>query len=248
MAQQGYYDNGGNWIEPETPIPGLPDPYEGSYAAVTPGAGPATTTPPPGDTDPGTNIGPFNGRFQAPAMRGLPGLPGIPGAPIPNLPDYTPPPAWQSPSFEQAQKDPGYQFRVKQGEDSLQRWAAARGTLNDSGTANALTDYGQNSASQEYQNVWNREYTGYNTNVQNQYVDPYKFAYSAALDRNAPALQQWQAGIDNSRLGYTTAANWNQHANDTGYKNAWDQFMSDYDMWKDRRDNEQWSAIANPQP
>jgi hypothetical protein len=56
------------------------------------------------------------------------------------------------------QTDPGYQFRLDQGLKSVQGSAAARG-LNQSGaTLKALANYGQNMASQEYGNVYNREY------------------------------------------------------------------------------------------
>lgn len=54
------------------------------------------------------------------------------------------------------QEDPGYQFRMQQGADALQRSAAARGGLMNGGTAKALTEYGQNFASNEYQNAYNR--------------------------------------------------------------------------------------------
>lgn len=55
------------------------------------------------------------------------------------------------------QQDPGYQFRMDQGLKGIQGSAAARG-LNQSGaTLKALNDYAQNTASQEYGNVYNRE-------------------------------------------------------------------------------------------
>lgn len=59
-------------------------------------------------------------------------------------------------SMSDFQADPGYQFRMQQGQDALQRSAAARGGLMSGGTLKALSDYGQNSASQEYQNAYNR--------------------------------------------------------------------------------------------
>lgn len=104
----------------------------------------------------------------------------LPGVPRPNLPQYVKPPAfayddyasgapfsyadWQAPSPDQVLQDPSYLWRKGQGEDSLQRWAAAKGTLNDSGTATALMDYGQGAASQEYGNVYGREFDIYRTN------------------------------------------------------------------------------------
>jgi hypothetical protein len=54
------------------------------------------------------------------------------------------------------QQDPGYQFRMQQGMDALQASAAARGGLMSGNTLKAITDYGQNFASNEYQNAYNR--------------------------------------------------------------------------------------------
>ena len=53
-------------------------------------------------------------------------------------------------------QDPGYQFRLQQGMDAIQRSAAARGGVLSGGTAKALNDYAQGSASDEYMNSYNR--------------------------------------------------------------------------------------------
>jgi hypothetical protein len=70
------------------------------------------------------------------------------------------------------QNDPGYQFRLKQGMDAIERSAAAKGNILTGGTAKDLNDYAQNQASNEYGNVYNRafnEYTNrYNIFKQNQ--------------------------------------------------------------------------------
>lgn len=54
------------------------------------------------------------------------------------------------------QTDPSYQWRLQQGEQALQRSAAARGSVLGGGTLKDLTDYAQGAASQEYQNAFNR--------------------------------------------------------------------------------------------
>lgn len=56
------------------------------------------------------------------------------------------------------QQDPGYQFRMQEGMKALQGSAAARGSLNSGATLKALTRYGQDYGSQEYGNIYNREY------------------------------------------------------------------------------------------
>ena len=58
-------------------------------------------------------------------------------------------------------EDPGYQFRLKEGMDALEHSAAARGGLLTGATAEALTDYSQGLASQEYGNAYNRALTEY---------------------------------------------------------------------------------------
>lgn len=54
------------------------------------------------------------------------------------------------------QKDPGYDFRMAEGQKALERSAAARGGLQSGGTLKALSRYGQDYASGEYQNAYNR--------------------------------------------------------------------------------------------
>lgn len=59
--------------------------------------------------------------------------------------------------------DPSYNFRLTEGLKALDRQAAARGGLISGGAIKAAQDYGQQSASQEYQNAFNR----YQTNRSN---------------------------------------------------------------------------------
>lgn len=54
------------------------------------------------------------------------------------------------------QKDPGYDFRMQEGQKALERSAAARGGLQSGGTLKALSRYGQDYASNEYQNAYTR--------------------------------------------------------------------------------------------
>jgi hypothetical protein len=52
--------------------------------------------------------------------------------------------------------DPGYQFRLSEGLKSLDRSAASRGGLLSGGTLKGIQRYGQDMASQEYTNAFNR--------------------------------------------------------------------------------------------
>jgi len=58
--------------------------------------------------------------------------------------------------MDQFQADPGYAFRLGEGQKALERSAAARGGLISGGALKAATRYGQDAASQEYMNAFNR--------------------------------------------------------------------------------------------
>jgi hypothetical protein len=63
---------------------------------------------------------------------------------------------YQNFGMDQFQQDPGYAFRMSEGMKGLERSAAARGGLLSGGTLKGIQRYGQNLASQEYQNAFNR--------------------------------------------------------------------------------------------
>lgn len=54
------------------------------------------------------------------------------------------------------QQDPGYAFRMSEGLKALERSAAGRGGAASGAAMKGITQYGQNLASQEYQNAFNR--------------------------------------------------------------------------------------------
>jgi hypothetical protein len=56
----------------------------------------------------------------------------------------------------QFQQDPGYAFRQSEGMKALERSAAARGNLLSGSTMKGIQRFGQDLASQEYQNAFNR--------------------------------------------------------------------------------------------
>lgn len=75
-------------------------------------------------------------------------------------------------------EDPGYQFRLQQGNDNILANASATGGLASGRTMKALQEYGQDYASNEYTNFINRFY---------QSLAPDQFLVS--LGQNAAALQ-----------------------------------------------------------
>ena len=62
-------------------------------------------------------------------------------------------------SMEQFTADPGYGFRLSEGQKALERSAAARGGLISGGALKAATRFGQEMGSQEYTNAFNRYQT-----------------------------------------------------------------------------------------
>ena len=62
-------------------------------------------------------------------------------------------------------QDPGYAFRLSEGQKALDRSAAARGGLISGGALKAAQRFGQDLGSQEYQNAYTRALTGYNADV-----------------------------------------------------------------------------------
>ena len=93
------------------------------------------------------------------------------------------------------QADPGYAFRLGEGQKALERSAAARGGLISGGALKAATRYGQDMGSQEYQNAYNR----YQTNRTNQ-LQPLgnlmSMGQSAASNQGA-AAGQYGANVGN---------------------------------------------------
>jgi hypothetical protein len=67
--------------------------------------------------------------------------------------------------MEQFQQDPGYAFRMKEGLRALENTAAARGGLLSGNAMRGITRYGQNLASDEYTNAFNRYQTERNARL-----------------------------------------------------------------------------------
>lgn len=66
------------------------------------------------------------------------------------------------------QMDPGFEFRLKQGQQALERSAAARGGALGGGALKSLTRYAQDYSSGEYGNAYNRAFNAFQTNRSNR--------------------------------------------------------------------------------
>jgi hypothetical protein len=75
--------------------------------------------------------------------------------------------------------DPGYQFRLQQGRQTLENSAAARGNLLSGATLKDLTGYAQGMASQEGQAAYARDFDAFN-NTQNQLANLMQQGYNAS--------------------------------------------------------------------
>ena len=183
-------------------------------------------------------------------------------------PTYTPGAPFTGPTAEQMSADPGYQFRLQQGQEALERSGAARGVTNTGGTLKNILDYGQQAASQEYGNVYDRAAQNWGMN---------EAARQASFGLNAPEQFQGWAATEAGRLGTyqmgeahragaygmneanrATAAQFNQVGYQQAYQNEaqrrqqeyanrYQNWSSQYNQWRQQgadRFTEQW-MLAN---
>ncbi len=113
------------------------------------------------------------------------------------------------------QQSPGYEWRMQQGQKALENSAAAKGTLFSGATGKALTEYGQNFGSNEYQNYLGNlqnqlsaqgNYLGSSINAANAELNPYGTLMNQGYNA---ANTQGQLGMNaaNTQAGYITGAN-----------------------------------------
>jgi hypothetical protein len=134
---------------------------------------------------------------------------------------------FQAPTAEQAAQTPGYQFQLQQGENALQNSAAAQGNLLSGGTGEALEQYGQGLASENYQQVYNNALTQYQQSYnqfENNQANEYNRLAGLAGTGQTAAGQLGQTGqaaasnIGNISLG--TAAQQGQSLQNAGAATA----------------------------
>ncbi len=125
------------------------------------------------------------------------GQPGQPGGPNSQTTDangfprsdsqFTP---FVAPSYEDIVNDPAFQFRLEQGENALQHSAAAKGLLRSGGTLRDILGYGQDLASTEYANTYNRALQSWQANNQNA-TTQYQGDLSRYLNQQNNDLSRW---------------------------------------------------------
>jgi hypothetical protein len=112
-------------------------------------------------------------------------------------------------------KDPGYDFRMQEGAKALERSAAARGGLMGGAAGKAMARYGQDYASNEYSNAYNR----FNADRDQRYN---KLSDLSRMGQNAAAGSAQAAQNYANSAGQLIADGGNAQAAGTiGASNAW---------------------------
>lgn len=134
------------------------------------------------------------------------------------------------------QQDPGYRFRLSEGLKALGHTAGARGGLISGQTMKGMQDYAQNSASNEYQNAFNR----YQTNRANQLAPLGSLMTSGQAAASNQAAQAGQYGVNAGNLmsqaGQSIAAGQLGSANTMG--NALASMGSAYQQQQQQNQNQ----------
>jgi len=189
------------WDVPFTP----PAPQQGppSWLPAAPSFTPPAFQKPPEFTPPEQFTAPA--AFQAPAAF--------------ELPTFT------APTAESIQADPSYQARLAEGQRALEQSAAGRGILRTGGTLSDVLKYGQQFASNEYGNIYDRAAHQYATDVANK-LNAYQTNYQTAL---GSYNTNYQNAMDAYKTKYQNALNTYQ----TNYQGALDAYNAQYKSAQD---------------
>ena len=118
------------------------------------------------------------------------------------------------------QQDPGYAFRMQEGQKALERSAAAKGGLQGGAFGKALSRYGQDFASNEYGNAYNR----FNQDRDRRFGRLNSIAGMGigANNSNSAAGQNYASNAGNNMMGAANA----QGAAGIAQANAWGGALS----------------------
>lgn len=122
--------------------------------------------------------------------------------------------------MDQFQADPGYAFRLSEGQKALERSAAARGGLLSGAAGKALVNYGQQAGSQEYQNAFNRYQA--ERSAQLQPLQSLAGVGQTATNALGAAGQNYATGATNA----LTAAGQATAAGQLGIGNTWNNALN----------------------
>jgi hypothetical protein len=139
-------------------------------------------------------------------------------------PSFSTPPAFnfkefQAPTKDGMYADPSYDFRFGPGQKSLEQSAAGRGILRTGGTLKDLVNYGQNAASQEYSNIFDRAVQSHNLGLQ-QALGTYATNYGVQRDA-------YDRLFDSNKAVFDAQQRENFAVNDRNF----DSFLADFDIF-----------------
>lgn len=147
------------------------------------------------------------------------------------------------------QADPGYEFRMKEAQKALERSAASRGGLQSGRTLKELTRYGQDYASNEYQNAYNR----FNADRDRRYgrlSDLARMGQSSAA-QSAAAGQSYANQAGQNIIGAGNAAAAGQIATGNaiagGLSGAGNLGLQGANMYQQGKWMDQWLSNQGPQ-
>ncbi|HXR44981.1 MAG TPA: hypothetical protein VN759_09255, partial [Pseudolysinimonas sp.] len=137
-------------------------------------------------------------------------------APAPYVPG-----TFNAPTIEEARNEPGFQFALQEGRRQMEASAAAKGIGRTGGAVKHLIGYGQNMADTNYQNVYNRNKSTFDTNEGNR---------AGAYKTNADiGYQAWSGNQDNALDTFTSNYNTARDRYTTGYTTAKDLWQTAFD-------------------
>jgi hypothetical protein len=125
------------------------------------------------------------------------------------------PGVYQAPTAVTMQNDPGYQFRLDEGNKAMGQSAAAQGSVLSGGTQKAIADYNQQYASNEFGNVVNRAQQAYGTQQ-----NAYQASVGNYANQYAARYGAYQGNVTNTRNFYDDYMNNMQQTANRGYQAA----------------------------
>jgi len=161
-----------------------------------------TTSGTPMTVDP-SYLQPWTQVFQPGADTQIPG--------VPDYPEFQGIGEFKAPTADSIYQDPAFKFRMDEGRRALENSKAAAGVLNSGGTLADVLNYGQQAASQEYSNIWNRDWS--------KYAQDWNNAYQMWSGNGTLANTKYNAAKDTANTNYSRQ--WQNYltARDTFYQN-----------------------------
>lgn len=126
---------------------------------------------------------------------------------------YTPYKEYVPFSDAEFKADPGYQFRLDQGNKAIQNLAAATGNLNSGRALKDAMNFSSGLASQEYQNAYGRYNNDYNTGL-NSHLQNYETGLNSHVEN-------YLTGLNSHMQNYLTGFN----TNETNKSNIYNKLM-----------------------